>query len=197
MFPTFKTQCVFKELLSNSTSLQGIISVWRDRLKNDTALQEYCLAHYGREPSIVVGCRSATAEECPAVVLRPGAKIEGAGKYHNIYKVFVDWAVINSTETVRETDGVAVKEQVGLTEVDELGQIIWNALTGIPGNSHCEFHCFKIGCGFNFQNMCCGFQNGGFQITRAAYRVDGVWFPMVTGKMTVWVRQSSKGNHSP
>lgn len=139
-----------------SLSLHGIIGIWRDRLKGDAALKDFCLTHYGAAPKIVVGCKAAAAADCPVIVLRPGSKIEGAGKYHNIYKVFVDWAVVNSAETATETDGVTVAEQSGLAEIDALGQIIIAAL-GEASPAH--------------------------PVTRLEYRVDGTWFPMLTGKM--------------
>ena len=60
--------------------LSDIISKWRDALQASQSIQNFCTTHYNKAPNIFVGINGKiplTADNCPLIILYPGAKSEG------------------------------------------------------------------------------------------------------------------------
>lgn len=134
-------------------AITTIIQKWRDVLYADPAIYAYCLAQYGRPPTIYVGVpriSPPTAANCPYIVIRPGSKVEGTAHAENAYAVAVGWSIladdIGSTTTVHalpvpgneeppETYNVSVIENSAVYEADALGQLILAAIDGASGDN--------------------------------------------------------------
>lgn len=113
--------------------LSTIVRVWRDLLAENSAINDYCITHYGRTPKIFVGINAKkppTEADCPYIVIRPGAKEEGELEEFR-YVISVGWAVKNETQS--QTGSVI--EQNGVYECDDLGQLIYQALAEASANS--------------------------------------------------------------
>jgi len=107
-----------------------IITKWKNVLVADTPLNDFCLAKYGRKPHIYVGVdlRNPPSEDepelFPYIVLLPGPKTEGLNQSVYTYTPTVGWVVMQENTTV-EGD---VTFYDGLTEADEMGQLIFAAV---------------------------------------------------------------------
>lgn len=114
-------------------ALSTIVSAWRDALSQDPGIRAWCLEHYGKPARIFVGInrkRPPTEADCPYIVIRPGVKEEGELDEFT-YVISVGWAIRN--ESVTESDGAI--EQDGITESDELGQLIYGLLADLSPSS--------------------------------------------------------------
>lgn len=103
-----------------------VMKKWRDILAADPAVKAFCLSKYGKEPMIFLGndVRNSPEEDsCPYIMLLPGDKVEGMLKEYE-YQASIGWVIYQEEVTVTGN----VVEFNGLTEVDELGQLILKAV---------------------------------------------------------------------
>lgn len=114
--------------------LSDIISKWRNALQSSLAIHSYCLEKYNKAPTIQVGINGKTLLQdsaCPVIILYPGAKSEGLELQEYSYKLSVGWTILQPTSTVNDN----VIEYTGVTECDDLGQLIYQELVQIsPDN---------------------------------------------------------------
>jgi hypothetical protein len=121
-----------------------IVAKYRDALKNNTPINEFCLNKYGVKPTLFIGLNGKSLPDdqfCPAIVLLPGVKHEGLEVSGNEYIAGVMWSIKNGKVLV---DGVErdwspklsgnVVEFVGVSETDALGQLIYEALAEVSDN---------------------------------------------------------------
>jgi len=104
--------------------LSDIISRWRDALQASQPIQNYCLSKYNKVPNIFVGINGKappTADNCPMIVIFPGAKSEGLELQEFTYKLPVGWTILQNAVTVTNN----VTEYSGVAECDALGQLIY------------------------------------------------------------------------
>lgn len=117
-----------------SISLETIAKKWRDAIANSTAIGDFCTTNYGKVPKIYVGLdprHKPTSSDCPYIVLGGFTKHEGLeqGTYH--YAGSVGWVVY---ETAVASVTGQVNELQGLYHLDQLGQLIWEAIAEINPN---------------------------------------------------------------
>lgn len=114
--------------------LSDIMDKWRDALTASQAIENYCLAKYGKAPTIQVGTNGKAAipdSACPVIILYPGAKSEGLELQEYSYKLTVGWTILQPVSTVNGN----VTEYIGVTECDDLGQLIYQELAQLsPDN---------------------------------------------------------------
>jgi len=118
----------------STLKLSDIISKWRDALKASTSIQTYCTTKYSATPKIYVGIngKSAPADtDCPLIILYPGSKSEGLELEEYTYKLTVAWIIIKEATTT--TDNIT--EYTGVSECDELGQLIYQELAELSADS--------------------------------------------------------------
>ena len=114
----------------STLKLSDITSKWRDALQASTSIQNYCIKKYKQTPKIYVGIngkKMPADADCPLIILYPGAKTEGLELKEYSYKLTVSWIILQAGATT--TDNVT--EYSGVTECDELGQLIYLELAGL------------------------------------------------------------------
>lgn len=115
-------------------SFETILGKIRDAIKNSSAITAFCQSKYAKNPKIYVGFNAANAPgiaECPVIVVFPGMKIEGEEIGEFQYMLTVAWSIANSATTTTGT----VTEFTGLSESDQLGQLIYSVLADVSINS--------------------------------------------------------------
>lgn len=118
----------------STLKLSDIISKWRDALQTSTTIQNYCTSKYNQRPKIYVGINGKnppTDTDCPLIILYPGAKSEGLELKEYAYKLTVGWTIFQTAVTT--TDNLT--EYSGVTECDELGQLIYLELAGLSADN--------------------------------------------------------------
>ncbi|WP_094605344.1 hypothetical protein SPSIL_002530 [Sporomusa silvacetica DSM 10669] len=114
--------------------LSDIISKWRDALQASQPIQNFCTTHYNKAPNIFVGINGKippTADNCPLIILYPGAKSEGLELQEYTYKLTIGWTILQTAVTVTNN----VTELSGIAECDALGQLIYLELAQLsPDN---------------------------------------------------------------
>ena len=114
----------------STLKLSDITSKWRDTLKASSAIQNYCNAKYSKSPNIYVGINGKSLPanaDCPLIIIYPGAKSEGLESQEFTYNLIVGWIIVQETSTTTE----GVTEYTGVTECDDLGQLIYQELAGL------------------------------------------------------------------
>lgn len=104
--------------------LNDIIDKWRDALQASQPIQNYCTAKYAKSPKLYIGINGKTppaAEDCPLIILYPGAKSEGLELQEYTYKLSVGWVILQNATTVTGN----TTEYAGVKECDDLGQLIY------------------------------------------------------------------------
>jgi len=112
---------------------KDILQRMRDVLANDTALADWCQTNYGQAPKIFVGIDNRNQpgkKDCPLIILRPGTAEVGREVKNHEYKIMVDWAVLDESVS---TNGSVVEYQ-GVFQIDDMGQLVWQALQGFSSN---------------------------------------------------------------
>lgn len=120
--------------MTKTLPLATIITAWAQALVRSAEINAFCLLQYRRTPTIFVGInkkKPPTEDDCPYIVIRPGAKEEGELDAYS-YVISVGWAIKNENETrISEDNFEAAWDEVlkkdgdfliGL-EGDPLGQI--------------------------------------------------------------------------
>lgn len=114
--------------------LSDIISKWRDALQASQPIQNFCLAQYGKVPTIFVGSNGKnlpTEADCPMIIIFPGTKAEGLELQEYKYKLTVGWTIAQNAVSVTNN----VTEFQGVAECDALGQLIYLELAQLsPDN---------------------------------------------------------------
>ncbi len=104
--------------------LRDIVVKWRDALQASSAIQSYCTTKYSKTPKIYVGVngKSLPADtDCPMIILYSGEKSEGLELQEYVYTLAVGWMIIQSATTTAGN----LTEYTGVTECDDLGQLIY------------------------------------------------------------------------
>lgn len=112
--------------------LTAIAAAWSRALAGSAPIVSFC-SRYERQLQVFVGVnrkRPPTDADCPYIVIRPGAKEEGEVDPFR-YVISVGWAIKNEAETQFE----GVVEQAGITECDQLGQLIYAELADLSPSS--------------------------------------------------------------
>lgn len=110
--------------------LSDIVSKWRDALQASTSIQTFCTAKYNKLPKIYVGINGMAMPakaDCPQIILYPGAKMEGLELQEYAYKLTVGWNIFQDEAAMAGN----ITEYAGVTECDELGQLIYLELAGL------------------------------------------------------------------
>ena len=110
--------------------MNDIMNKWRDALKVSASIRDFCMTRYNKTLRIFIGSnpKELPADpEYPLVILYPGTKEEGLELQEYTYQLTVKWAVLQSA-VVTAGD---VTEYSGITECDELGQLIYLELAGL------------------------------------------------------------------
>ncbi|HWR44573.1 hypothetical protein [Sporomusa sp.] len=114
--------------------LSDIISKWRDTLQASQPISNFCTTHYNKVPNIFVGINGKTpptADNCPMIILYPGAKSEGLELQEYTYKLTIGWTILQNAVTVTNN----ITELSGIAECDGLGQLIYLELAQLsPDN---------------------------------------------------------------
>lgn len=113
--------------------LSDITGRWRDTLQASQPIQDYCLTKYSKAPNIYVGINGKTPpadSDCPLIILYPGAKSEGLELQEYTYKLTVGWTILQA----EAAESNNVKEYLGVTECDGLGQLIYQELAQIEAD---------------------------------------------------------------
>jgi len=114
--------------------MRDIINKLHDTLQASNDIRDYCMAKYDTAPKIVVGTsvkRLFLNINYPQIILYPGAKQDDLKLHEYTYKLAVKWTIFQS-KTFKTSDK---KEYLGVTECDELGQLIYMSLPGLCKNS--------------------------------------------------------------
>ena len=114
-------------------NLSDITGRWRDTLQASQPIRDYCLAKYNKAPAIYVGINGKTPPadtDCPLIILYPGAKSEGLELQEYTYKLTVGWTILQAEAAASNN----VKEYLGVTECDGLGQLIYQELAQIDAD---------------------------------------------------------------
>jgi hypothetical protein len=117
----------------STLKLSDITNKWRDALQANTSIRNYCTAKYNRAPQIYVGMNGKNLpadSSCPMIVIYPGAKSEGLELQEYTYKITVGWTILQPVATTTNN----VTEYSGVTECDELGQLIYLALAELSAD---------------------------------------------------------------
>ena len=128
--------------------LMDIAMKQAEALRSSEAIRDFCLAKYGKLPTIIVGYnekRKPGREDCPAILILRMGKIEGEDSREFRYFTLVGWMIINDQET--EENGIRVLE--GLRDGDALGHLIYETLCHLSPNypvseSHYEIEGFEF-----------------------------------------------------
>lgn len=112
--------------MTRTLPLTTIIDTWQKALAESTEINDFCLEKYSKKPKIFVGInrkKPPTEDDCPYIVIRPGVKEEGELDSYS-YVISVGWAIKNG----KETQIGSVIAQDGVSESDDLGQMIYELL---------------------------------------------------------------------
>jgi hypothetical protein len=110
-----------------------IVAKWRDALKDDAAINDFCQTNFGKTPVIFVGLdleNPPTLNDCPLIIIRPGMKDEGELDPF-VYTLSIGWAVVNESKSVAGS----VAEYAGIWQCDYLGQLIYSVLGEISSGN--------------------------------------------------------------
>lgn len=109
--------------------LTQITDKWLVTLRSSDELNDYCVAKYGKKPTIFIGLnpKDPISEEfLPAITIYPIGKVEGVTQEEYVYTMFCGWDILY--EGVNEAeDGIVELE--GMNLADELGQILYKLLS--------------------------------------------------------------------
>ena len=114
--------------------LSDIIGKWRNALTASESIQNYCETKFTRKPKIYVGVNGKSMpadEDCPLIILYPGSKKEGLELQEYTYTLTVGWVILQEGATTVDN----VIEYSGVAECDELGQLIYQELTGLSARN--------------------------------------------------------------
>lgn len=115
-------------------ALKNVAVKWVNAIANSTAINDYCMATFGKLPKVYVGVdtrHKPLATDCPFIVVSGLVKQEGLEKGTYQYIGSVGWVILdNAVATV--TDRVHTLE--GIYKLDDLGQLIWQAIAEINPN---------------------------------------------------------------
>lgn len=104
--------------------ISDIISKWRTALETSSSIQNFCTTKYNKSPKIYIGINGKNPpldSDCPMIIIYPGTKSEGLEMMEYTYKIPISWAIVqNATTTTNDTT-----EYMGVSECDELGQLIY------------------------------------------------------------------------
>ena len=120
-------------LLVPTLALESIVKKWKDALVASTALNGYCQTNFGKLPKIYVGLDprvSRTQTDCPYIAISPISKQEGLDHSEYKYTCIVGWVILNNDTTTTGN----VTELDGVYQLDQLGQLIWQAIADINPN---------------------------------------------------------------
>lgn len=110
--------------------ITDIVVRWKEALAASQDIRDFCLTKYGKEPKIYVGLnrkKPPGEKDCPLIIIRPGAKIEGEDEKQFTYVISVGWGVVSEVETISGN----VIEMAGVNECDQLGQLIYETLVNV------------------------------------------------------------------
>ena len=96
---------------------------WRDAIKNNAAISDFCMTNYGKSLTLYVGINGKKPpddENCPLIIVFPGGKTEGISESEYHYTGSIGWSIIQSNVTKTEN----TTENDGIYEADALGQLI-------------------------------------------------------------------------
>jgi hypothetical protein len=114
----------------STLKLRDITSKWRDALQTSSSIKNYCLTKYNKMPKIYVGLNGKNMPadaDCPIIILYPGTKTEGLELKEYTYKLTVVWIILQDATTTKDN----ITEYLGVTECDELGQLIYQEIAGL------------------------------------------------------------------
>jgi hypothetical protein len=114
--------------MKQTLQLTQITDKWLIVLQNSAQLNDYCIAEYGKKPTIFVGLNpkdTISEQFLPAIVIYPIGKIEGLNKEQYTYTMFCGWDILH--KGTNEADGVV--ELDGMKKSDELGQLLYRTLS--------------------------------------------------------------------
>ena len=123
--------------------LSDIINKWRDALQASQPIKDFCTTHYKKVPNIFVGINGKTpptTENCPLIILYPGAKSEGLELQEYEYKLTVAWTIVQNAVTVTNN----VTEYNGIAECDSLGQLIYLELAQLSTDNPISVSNYNI-----------------------------------------------------
>jgi hypothetical protein len=104
-------------------NLYAIASKWRDVLKNDQDIIDFCQLKYGKNHTIFMGLdikNPPKKDDCPYIIINPESKSEGGDQSEYPYSVFVGAGIFNDQKTI--TDNVV--EMNGMQEISDFLQLI-------------------------------------------------------------------------
>lgn len=110
--------------------LGDIIYKWRDTLQASAIIRDYCMTKYNTMPKISIGTnikQSPANTDYPIIILCPAIKEEGMELQEFTYKLTVKWTILQEEIAVASD----TTEYMGVTECDDLGQLIYLELAGL------------------------------------------------------------------
>ena len=107
--------------------LKEILQKWCDVLSTDQDIIDYCMAKYGKAPTVFVGLDvrdSPGEEDCPLIVVFPGDKNEGLKQANYQYNLSIGFVILQENFTTTGN----VREYHGIYEVDDIAQLSLKAV---------------------------------------------------------------------
>ena len=144
--------------LALDTIVQKLLTV----ISTDAAILTYCVETWDTPLKVYVGVprkHPPTQTDCPYVVIRPGAKTEGAGQSENTYAVAVGWSILSDVDptvtVLLDDDGTpevpatiigTTIEAPGFADCDALGQLLLAAIDGASSDNPIWLVDYEVEC---------------------------------------------------